>query len=386
MNANRIVTIATVLLIALPACVIREEKITISRNGAALIELEITGTEAELTGGDAMPSLESGWHVKSRITQENEKEKLALTTSRRIEPGETMPGSLADPNDPDADLYLESPTEVRVESRADGTYYFFHRTYAPRRWAFTQYWNDVVMDDDVNKLGEKPLDELDRDEQRQLIQAFATVEAHRQVELSGEALLECGASVPIEGVLQARLALLGVYNSYNLLAGENSAMAFGEAMLAPVEEGAAADDSDNLDRLIEECSGGADDERDSCFDTEATRLFGEARAAYADSLREGGHLTRTELSAFSNSYDRAQKRYEITDSLAGHHFETTIVMPGTIIAHNASELQRRPNQTGAQWQFDGRAFRDRTHELWAVSRVGIDETDPARSLKHDNDR
>ena len=115
------------------------------------------------------------------------------------------------------------------------------------------------------------LDELDRDEQRQLIQAFATVEAHRQVELSGEALLECGASVPIEGVLQARLALLGVYNNYDLLAEENSAVAFGEAMLAPVVEGAAADDSDKLDRVIDECGGGTDEERDACFDAEADK-------------------------------------------------------------------------------------------------------------------
>ena len=371
-----------------PACVLREEKITISRSGAALIELEITGTEAKLLSGYAMPSLENGWEVKRRIKKENEEEELVLTTSRRIAPGEAMPRSLADPDDPDADSYLEFPTEIRVERRADGTYYFFHRTYTPRRWTFVQYWHDVFMDDDVKALGETPLGELDRDEQRQIIQAFASIEGHRQVELAAAALLECGVDLPVEDVLQARLALLAVYKSYDLLTEENSTVAFGEAFPAPAEKKDAADGRDELDRLIDGCEGVSDDRRDTCYDAAASRLFDEARLAYTESLRDGGNLTRTELAAFSSSYDRARRKYEITDALAGHLFETIVVMPGTMIAHNANELEHREGtgQTGALWKFDGRAFRDRTHQLWAVSRVGFDEVDPTRSLKNDDDR
>ncbi len=388
MSTNRLTMTASLAVLICPACVLREEKITISRSGAALIELEITGTEAELSGGDAMPSLESGWEVELRIKKENDKEELVLTTSRRIAPGEAMPRSLADPDDPDADLYLEFPTEVRVERRADGTYYYFHREYTPRRWAFVQYWHDVVMDDDVKKLGETPLGELNRDDQRKVIQAFATAEAHRQVELAGEALAECGVNVPVEAALQARLALLGVYNSYDLLTEDDSAVTFGEALLAPVGEANAADDGDALDRLIDGCEGLSDDRRDACYDETAAGLFDEARSAYTDSLRDGGHVTRVELAAFSRSHDRARRRYEITDTLAGHHFWTMAIMPGTIIAHNANELEHREStgQTGALWEFDGRAFRDRTHELWAVSRVGFDEVDPTRSPKNDDDR
>ncbi|MCH7591253.1 MAG: hypothetical protein IH989_00535 [Planctomycetes bacterium] len=388
MSTNRLTITASLVMLICPACVLREEKITISRSGAALIELKITGTEAELTGGDAMPSSDSGWEVERRIKKENDEEKLVLTTSRRIAPGEAMPGSLADPDDPDADLYLEFPTEVRVERRADGTYYFFHRSYTPRRWAFVQYWHEVFMDDDVNKLGETPLGKLNRDDQRRIIQAFASVEARRQVELAGTALLESGVDVPVEEMLGARLALLAVYKSYDLLSGENSAVAFGEAMLAPVETGNAANDTDELDRLIDGCESVSDGRRDACYDETATSLFDEARSAYTDSLRDGGHLTRSELAAFSRSHDRARRRYEITDALAGHHFETTVVMPGTMVAHNANELQRDEStgQTGVIWQFDGRAFRDRTHQLWAVSRVGFDEADRARSPKHDDDR
>lgn len=388
MNTNRFTMTASLVMLFCPACVLREETITISRSGAALIELEITGTEAELTGGDAMPSSDGGWEVERRIKKENDEEKLVLTTSRRIALGETMPRSLADPDDPDADLYLEFPTEVRVERRADGTYYFFHRSYTPRRWAFVQYWHDVFMDDDVKKLGERPLGELKRDDQRKIIQAFASVEARRQVELAGAALLECGVDVPVEEMLWARLALLAVYKSYDLLSEENSAVAFGEAFPAPAEKEDAANDTDELDRLIDGCEGVSDDRRDTCYDAAAVRLFDEARSAYTDSLRDGGSLTRAELAAFSRSYHRAQRRYEITDALAGHHFETTVVMPGTIVAHNANELQRDEStgQTGALWRFDGRAFRDRTHQLWAVSRVGFDEADRARSPKHDDDR
>ena len=388
MNTNRMALTAFLVMLISPGCVLREEKITISRSGAALIELEITGTEAELTGGDAMPSLEGGWDVHRRIEKEDDEEKVVLTTSRRIGSGEAMPHSLADPDDPDADLYLDFPTEIRVERRADGTYYFFHRTYTPRRWAFGRYWHDVFMNDDVQKLGQTPLGELKRDDQRKLIQAFASVEAHQQVELAGEALLECGAVIPVEDMLQARLALLGVYRDHDLLSQENAVVAFGEALLAPVEEGAAADVLDELDLLLDGCEGTSDDQRDACYDAAAVRLFDEARSAYTGSLIYNGHLTRTELAAFSRSYDRAQERYEITDTLAGHQFETTVAMPGTMIAHNANELQRHDStqQTDAVWRFDGRAFRDRTHELWAVSKVGFDEVDPMRSPKHDDDR
>ena len=80
MNTNRFTMTASLVMLFCPACVLREETITISRSGAALIELEITGTEAELLSGYAMPSLESGWEVERRINKENEEEKLVLTT------------------------------------------------------------------------------------------------------------------------------------------------------------------------------------------------------------------------------------------------------------------------------------------------------------------
>ena len=378
---------ASLVLCVLGGCVLREERITIARDGGVRIELEITGSEEELKSGDAMPSAVGEWKVDRRLEDDDDGEKLVVKSSRHIEPGEALPWTLAAPNDPNAELYLDFPTELRVERREDGIYYIFHRTYTPRRWAHTQYWYDVFFDGDIKRLAETPLKELGRDEQREIIKAFASVEAFRQLEFAGAALVDTAEDFPIEDALRARSALLSVYNKFDLLADDNSPKAFGEAMLAPVEPRAEGE-GDGLDRVIERCEALSDAERDVCYDDAATELFDEAFVAYTASLRDSNEMTNAAVERFERSYKRAKKRHEITDALGGQHFETIVLMPGTIVAHNANEVKRNDeeSQTSAEWRFNGNAFRDRTQELWAVSRVTWDEDGRMRSPEDDDDR
>ena len=199
--------------------------------------------------------------------------------------------------------------------------------------------------------------------------------------------MDTAEDFPIEDALRARSALLSVYNKFDLLADDNSPKAFGEAMLAPVEPRAEGE-GDGLDRVIERCEALSDAERDVCYDDAATELFDEAFVAYTASLRDSNEMTNAAVERFERSYKRAKKRHEITDALGGQHFETIVLMPGTIVAHNANEVKRNDeeSQTSAEWRFNGNAFRDRTQELWAVSRVTWDEDDRMRSPEDDDDR
>ena len=393
MLSNRLVLLmaaTTLTLWAGVGCVLREEKITVARDGSVAIEVEISGKVEELAGGDAMPSAESGWDVQRRTEEETKDgevvENLKLTTEREFAPGATLPSSFAAPYDADADLYLEFPTEVTIEPRADGDYYIFRRSYTPRRWAYMQYWQDVVFDEDVQKLGEKPVEELSKGERRDVIEAFATVEACRQVQLADAALAESVPELSIDRKLQARQALLGAYEKYDLL-GVSKAHLFAKETLAPVDP-AAPTPRERVDQVIEQCDTLPGDARNECYDHAASELLSEAHDAYVNSLREEGGLDAVQMVRFEQSYERAQRYYDITGQLGGQHFDVVVQLPGTVVAHNGDEVET-DDETGmsaVHWEFDGRAFRDRNHELIFVSRVDRGTEEKVGRPVHDNDR
>jgi len=341
-----------IALVTSSGCVERKETITVARDGSVIIELEYEGTEAEMTKGDAMPSAESGWSVARSTKEEDKKTKVILESKRRFEPGEPLPESFAAPDDPDADLYVEFPTTLRTEQRRDGTYYCLRRLYTPRRWAYVRHWQDEFVDDNVRKLGDKPVEELTSDEQRQIVEAFAAVEAFKQLEFTAIALQESNPDLPVEHGLIARQAILRYYQE--------------------------ASDSYNggpsyFDQLIAKCSPLEEDQQNECFDQETRRVLREAHDAYVQSLRDDAGLTTWQLAAFEEAYRRAERYFEITDQLGGHLFEINVVMPGTIIAHSALDddidVDEEENVSSVRFQFEGDWFRDRPYEMIVVSRV-----------------
>ena len=200
-------------LAACTGCPFRKEHITVTADGTVLMRLEYEGSAEELERFDALPSRETGWKVKREIKKqdkEGDEETHVLTAERRFAPGEPLPRNLAKENDPEADLYLDFPTTLTIQDRADGLYFHFRRTYTPRRWAYVQYWHDSI-EDDIKKLGDKPVDELTRDDRLKIVQAFATLEALTQLEFAKEALAECEPELPPEYGLLARQALMSVY-------------------------------------------------------------------------------------------------------------------------------------------------------------------------------
>lgn len=330
-------------------CVFRDEVITVEPSGAVTIALEIEGSEEEIEAGDAMPSERTGWQVSRSIKKDNDKTKHVLTTKRRFDPGELLPESFADPDDPDADLYLKAPTTLRVERRADGVYYYFRRTYAPRRWAYVRFWQDLAFDDRFKQLGDKPIEELTPQERSEVIGAFVDFEALKQVEFTTRAMEQRHPDLPVEHRLIARQALLEVY----------------------------ASEKEQLNGVIERCVGLSEEAKAECFGAEGERLITNAYDAFVESLRRDAGLTAWQIAGFDRAYERARRYYEITDQLGGHTFEIDVVMPGTIIAHNSLEddveVEDDANTSTVSFRFEGDIIRDRPMELIVVSRIGHDQ-------------
>lgn len=333
------------ILFSVVGCVERVETITITKDGSVSIQLKIEGTQEELTTGDAMPTEASGWSVARRIKKEKDKEKLVLKTSRAFAPGESLPQSFADEDDPDADLYLEFPTSLRIESRSDGVYYYFRRIYTPRRWSYVEHWRDMIFDDEIEQISEKPVEEITRADKLQLIEAFAGLEAFKQLEFASQAMSEQFSELPVEFGLMARQAVLDFY---------------GKELNA-------------FESILDLCDPMDGDQQDACFEAEADRVLSAGYETYLEVLRSEAGFNQRQINQFQQANARAKRYYELTDQLGSHGFEITVKMPGTIIAHNAEELNRgkKGQPDSVKFQFQGEAFRDRSQELLVVSRVDL---------------
>ncbi len=363
MNAlKRHLAIGCTALVSLPVggCLERKETITITRDGRVKMEFRYEGDPADFEGGDAMPSEVTMDQVAiERKVDDDGKETVILEAERSFEPGETLLESFAAPGDPDGDLHLLFPTSLTIERGDGGTYYHFARTYEARPWAYVQYWQDFVMEGETEKLADKPVEEMTRDDRIALIGAFAGLEAFKQVEFAKVALAECAPGLQQHHRLMARQNLLHVFTKDGMLPKKPSLELFGQ--------------EEFLDSLIARCDALANGDRDACYDAEAERVLSISYDALVQSLSEDAGFRASDLAAFHRSYERARRRHEITDQLGGHQFKVCVEMPGRIIAHNA-DSRDDPNEDDASeaevcWEMEGKAIRDRQVEMMVTSFV-----------------
>ncbi len=341
-NLHALAVSATMLL-TVPGCLEREETITITPAGAVTIELEYTGSPQNFRTPDALPSERSGWRITRTSEIDGEgKEEVTITSRRRFEPREELPGTYAAGNDPDVDLYLSFPTTLRHERRADGVYLHFRRVYMPRRWAYVDFWRGLFMDDRMEQLGEKPVDEMSPEEKLEIVKAFAGLELFKRVEFASSALKQCDPDLRPDAWLRARAAMLEV--------GEDA----------------------NLDEIVALIGDLPDDQRDVEFERETERLLDEALEAFVDELEDVAAYDATQVERFQKAYERAEKYFAVTDSLGAHVFGIRVKMPGEVVAHNADKID---DDGLAVWEFDGEAFRDRPCELMITSKLSGKQTD-----------
>jgi len=353
---------AAVLLPAV-GCLKRKETITVRPDTSVDIKLDYEGGADEFENGDAMPtaSVTDSFTSKTEV-EDNGDVTRTVNAQQHFEPGADLPSNFALVADPNADLYVQFPTRVWTERTREGTYYNFSRTYVARPWANVDYWQQLVMEGDIKKIAEKPVDKLTTEERIKLIENFATIEALKQAEFAKEALRDCAPDLPQRLRLIARQNLLNVF--------------IADEMLPNRESLNIVDNDKYFEALVNRCDALADDQRDGCFSAEADRVLSISLDAFVRSLREDAGFTDRDVDTFLASYDRVKQRYDITNQIGGHAWEICVNLPGRLAAHNGENVTLKMKDGGCQvcWSFDGKAIRDRDVDLMATSFVpGADQ-------------
>lgn len=318
-------------------CIKRTERITISDDGRVKVQLDYEGKPEHMRGPDAMPSPKSGWEVTQsvRAGDGDNDERLALIAERTFEPGDDLPQSYAAWDDPNAAVYTRFPTTLTIEHREDGVYLHFRRVYTARPWAYVKYWEDAIIDDGVEKLGEKPAEELTSEERMVLLVAFANVEAARHFEHARVALRDCDPGLAQDHWLKAREAIEKSYKSVD------------------------------FNRIAEEYASLPKEEQEQRFAAESEEVHRAAHTALERSLKKDAGYDTARLDKFNRAFERAKLAYEITGALGSHGFDVGVKMPGEVVAHNAD----KDDNGWLTWEFTGESFRDRDQELMVTSRL-----------------
>ncbi|UCG32700.1 MAG: hypothetical protein JSU68_13665 [Phycisphaerales bacterium] len=334
---------AAVLLCVLAGCMRRKETITVARDGRVNISLEYDGGQADVTEGDAMPSEASGWQVAveesvSGTDNGEPTKEMTITGAATFGPGEPLPFTFGDPDDPYFDAYLRFPTTLTVEERPDGTYYHFYRVYDGRPWAQIEAWREMIKEfseEQWKQLEAKEDSELTHSDWTLMIQMLATMEYVKIENFARWALQDMLAEQPPTCWAHVVSALRGVLEDLD------------------------------MDHLAELMVASQADAEYSALEAEAdafeARLMETVRLTLLDQCR----FSRRDYDRFMERFEWHQKRYEITEDLGDDTFEIHVEMPGVIVATNADSH----DENEANWEFDGKMLRDRVAELMVTSRV-----------------
>jgi hypothetical protein len=165
-------------------------------------------------------------------------------------PDRPLPASYAGPRDSDPDVVLQFPSDVRIERRADGVYYHFHRRYEARPWAYLQNARTTVEEYLKPFEGRTPETMTDA-ERAGMVKVMARYEMMRFERYARFAFLDVLRDEPQDLWLRVRDAILGatevldVANLATLLAGTGDKEADEEALA----QAAAAFETVAMDRM-----------------------------------------------------------------------------------------------------------------------------------------
>jgi len=320
----------------LTGCVERTEEIAIEPDGSVRMTLRFeTDSFDELYLGDAIPTMEGGWAVTESVEEDEEgKETYTLNAEAIFGPEQDLPSHFAPPRDPDVDTYLQFPTDVIIEQRGDGTYYHFHRVYPGRAWAFHQAARDSFQEE-MDKFEGKDFEDMTRQERMQIVWLLARLETAKYEALARWAFKDEMPDGPQDAWLNARSALLKVY--------------------------------ENLDpgRIVDLLSGEDKEMKEKAVEEEAAAFEERAIEAMQAALREHDGVDAGHINAFVRRFRWHKRYYEITEDLADDAFNIAVTMPGAIVGHNGDRIE----DGAVVWEFTGEMLRDREIELLVTSRL-----------------
>lgn len=330
------------LVLFIAACVERKEHLTIQPGGVVLYQAKFAADSLEeLETGDAAPRAQGGWLVqRGQSEDEDGKVTHTLVAEKAFGPRQALPAHFASKSDPNADLYLQFPTTLAVERRADGEYYHFSRVYSARPWAAIEALEERLLKAPLADLdGIKPED-WTPEQRKMVVQALANFEIEKMLVFARHAFKHVAPDAPPDGWLALRTHVLDCLADvdYHVLA----------ELLKPVENPLEQEAFDNA------------------MKAETAEFQEKMRAHFKEAARTVAGFNATQARYFLDELDRRRFAFEVTQDLGDEKFEIRVEMPGTIIATNADSIEG----STAKWEFDGQIIRDRELELLVTSRVG----------------
>jgi hypothetical protein len=328
----------------LSGCVERREHISITTQGTVTFEVTMrSDSQADLFEGDAVPTAAAGWACEQKSAKDAEgRETFELYAIASFPQGTTLPGNFAARSDSRADLYLQFPTTLKIETRSDGTYYHFRRVYPARPWVQFEKLRERLIEQPLKSaaLDGEP-STWTTDQRMAVVKAMANFECEKMLIFARKAYLEAAPRSPQDGWLRV----------------SDDLRQFVSTMDYP-----------SLARLLEpQPTQRERDRANDMFEAESKRfeaaVFQRLRAALQNQAGLGG----SQVEVVVASYERSKKYFEVTQDLGDDKFEITLDMPGTIIATNAENAATATSS--ATWKFDGQIMRDQDFELLATSRV-----------------
>jgi len=352
------------LLAGVAGCIRRLEIIDVQPDGSVRLTTAIEGDADDVRTGSAMPSTAAGWTVEQTEEKDGDKTKLKIIARRTVPAGGLIPDTYAAADGETAAYDVRFTTTVRLDRRADGTYYHFERRYHPRRWIqFNYFYDQLTESSEIRALAEKDPKDLTPEEREKLAVEFVKVEAHKTMEFlnaAGAAMTDPlpQDALPQDALLQAQMRASAIFDNPNV-----------------------------AKELIELLSGDTSAEAIEKMDQ---RVRQDVRSAVQSALTDSG-IAEPARQAFFRQYDLVRADFQLSEDLSDEQWLVALRLPGRIIAHNAWDPDTQPSaeaQGGGEfeaalladegiawgpdrcgWSFEGPALYDREVVLRATSFV-----------------
>ncbi|MCO5170698.1 MAG: hypothetical protein M9894_30580 [Planctomycetes bacterium] len=335
--------LAVLGLVVLPGCLEREERITVSADGALDVVHVFKGDPGDFApGGDALPA-GAPWLVTERDAPRDDGRVERVREARaRFAGAADVPEGFGAPGD---EASLRFTTSLAVERLPDGaTRYTFERRYAPRVWAwrerlFEEHLPQALRDRLASKDG-APLDPAARREGLAGLLAFERAK--------GQALLERALAT-------------------TAAPGEDRAVGARRALRARAGYAAAFDGAWRVDDLVGLLEAPRQEqvalEARYRAETRRAALAAGVDAAVAEGAAPGARPALE--AALGAALDLERARLEATEDLQDERFVVRVTFPGAVVLSDAVSLE--DGGRTAVFRFDGKALNDRPQVLRAVA-------------------
>ncbi|MCH7813086.1 MAG: hypothetical protein IID40_03605 [Planctomycetes bacterium] len=332
--------IGCVLLTALVGvgygCVKRSETIRVEPDGTMHLLVEFEGDLEDVRQGGAMLNDPGPWTVEDQVvTKKDGNQEMHRRATLVLPPGTEVPTDYAGKDETLSEVALKFLTSLDIEQRPDGTYYHFKRVYRRRDSARIAYFRHKLVDESLEKLEDRKIEDLNPDEREQIARVLVEFEMIKTVVLAEAAADSMEPALRQDDWLAMHQVIQDVFRQVG------------------------------SDRVIELLLMEGDEAEDQ-IELEVEKINAQIEVGINRILTErdpDGGLVQT----FQAAVDRQRRLQAITEDLQDESFEVRLQLPGRIVGHNSLIGIRDDGQV--EWEFDGQALNDRDQVLLATSVV-----------------